>query len=202
MSKRKCTVEGCGGRHSPLLHDHFVVSILGSKSQAMISATRVGCNKVYLQTLPVRLHTTNGRVVDTFAMLDSGSQATLITKSFAEDLGLNGPTAELSIGNIRENETPRKSKKVTFYLSDPHNSGAPPLKVHNAWTFDGKFNLPCQTVPLTGGTPDWPHVRDLNLSHVDSSQITILIGVDTKRAIVQLEVREGTDNLPMAVKTP
>ncbi len=203
VSKRRCSVNKCGKSHSPILHEALVKSDkLESSMGASVAATRLQSPTVFLQTLPVRLHTQNGRVVDTYAMLDTGSQATLIRESFAKDLGLNGPKASLCIGNIRENEAPRSSKRVSFWLSDPCKPNMTPLQIKNAWTFGSPFNLPAQTLPMNNsGRPAWEHVNDLNLTSVDPSQITILIGVDNKKAFIPLEVREGPDELPMAIRT-
>jgi hypothetical protein len=35
-------------------------------------------------------------------------------------------------------------RKVAFTLSDPNEPSAPPIRVHEAWTFKGPFKLPCQ----------------------------------------------------------
>jgi hypothetical protein len=205
ITKKRCTVEGCGKRHSFLLHGVFKSKARAEYSgeSPKVATTRLKSNIVYLQTLPIRLHTPSGRVVDTFAMLDSGSQATLVRSSFAKDIGLNGPTASLSIGNIRENEPVQQSKRVTFWLTNPEDPNMNPIKVNNAWTFNAPFNLPQQSIPCYNeGGSVWTHTRDLNLSPIDTSQITVLIGADTKRAFLPLEVREGPDDQPMAIRTP
>ena len=215
ISKRRCTVPNCGARHSVLLHDVFVRKVeqtpaktsstqSGSdapKPQAVGSTTRGNTPVVYLQTLPVRVHSPNGRVVETFAMMDSGSQITLVNELFAKEIGLNGPAAPLCIGNLRENEPIQKSKRVTFWLSDPKNPSMTPLKVQEAWTYNTSFNLPKQSIPHSVSN-HWPHVRDLDFCDIDPSQITILIGANIKKAFVQVDIREGPEHLPLAVKTP
>jgi hypothetical protein len=112
---------------------------------AVVSATPVS-NTVYLQTLPVRLHTPNGRVIDTCAVLDSGSQATLVNASFARDIGLNGPNVKLTVGNIKENESSQTSKRVAFWLSNTKDPFMSPIKVNDAMTYNATFNRPKQTL--------------------------------------------------------
>jgi hypothetical protein len=45
-------------------------------------------------------------------------------------------------------------------------------------------------------------VQELEISDIDTSQIQLLIGTNVKPVLKQLEVREGPDNLPSAIRTP
>ena len=53
-----------------------------------------------LQIVPLVVQTPKGNSVHTYALLDSGSQASLILESFAEELGLDGPRDVLTLGTI------------------------------------------------------------------------------------------------------
>lgn len=196
----------CDRKHSTVLHDSFVPSDTENQSgnrNAVLTAATSAFATVYLQTLPVRLHTPNGRVVDTCAILDSGSQATLINSSFARDLGLNGPRINLTVGNIKENEETQVSKRVNFWLSNPNDPFMTPIKVRDAVTYSSPFNLPKQHLPRDSeGRVEWEHLRDLELPDIDAGQIQILVGANTKRALTQLELREGPDQTPNAIRTP
>jgi hypothetical protein len=203
-SRMRCTESGCDKRHCALLHHAFP-----SDSRFHLGGTtaRVGVmghnSTIYLQILPVRIHSPNGRIVETYAILDPGSQATLIQSSFAKDLGLNGPISSLTIGGIHNNKTNQQAKNVSFCLSNPSDPSMRPIKVKNGWTFDKPFNLPSQIIPKgSDGVLGWSHVQDLGLHNIESNQIMLLIGADTKGAMMQLEVRPGPDDLPMAVHTP
>lgn len=225
QSKMRCKVNGCDRKHATLLHDAFVKQNVSSvpeqtppcdpsvnlvndqvsephKVDAYVSTT-TRPTTVYLQTLPVRLHTPNGRVVDTHALLDSGSQTTLIDRQFAADIGLNGPKVMLEIGNIKNNESPQDSKRVSFWVSDPGNPSMSPIKVHEAMTYEHAFNLPKQVFPRDqNGELEWAHLKGIDLPDIDPSQIKLLIGVNTKRALLHLDVREGPEHLPTGVRTP
>ena len=50
----------------------------------------VGCSSptVLLQIVPLLVEMPKGNIVHTYALLDSGSQATLILEKFADELGL------------------------------------------------------------------------------------------------------------------
>ena len=58
-----------------------------------------------LQIVPVVVATPEGVKVSTFALLDSGSQTSLILENFADAIGLVGEDSLLQLG------TPRKKKR-------------------------------------------------------------------------------------------
>ena len=210
----------CGKSHSSMLHEAFeqqssrpppplnptVTTTPTVSTPTVTQPPKLGValvkssSRVFLQTLPVKVHTPRGRRVESYGMLDNGSQATLIEDEFAREIGLNGPKAKLNVSGINDDGTVHNSRLVSFWLSDPLDPSQPPLKVE-AWTFDRAFGFPvCEAPP--GGTLSWLHVTDLNLRTVDSSEIKILIGANVPRAHVQLELRQGPESLPMAVRTP
>ena len=207
----KVRCSNCGKSHATMLHDAFqrpksapeqstAVSSKDSKDPKFgVGVMNRVSSKVFLQTLPVKIHTPSGRIVETCAILDSGSQATLIQESFARDIGLNGPVSKLHVSGINDNGSQHRSKRLTFWVSNPVDRNQPLLKVNEAWTFDRPFNFPSRDA---SGEFTWPHVTDLNLRSVDSSEIMLLIGANVAHAHRQLEVREGPENLPIVVKTP
>ncbi|PFX27003.1 hypothetical protein AWC38_SpisGene8307 [Stylophora pistillata] len=83
--------------------------------------------KVFLQVLPVQIHSQlQGNLVDTYAVLDPGSDSTLIRKDLAERLQLVGEAYRLNINTVGNEATTqtldRLSKKRTVeqwnHLSD------------------------------------------------------------------------------------
>ncbi len=203
LLKARCKVTNCGRAHSTLLHDALSVQ-RDSAGQNSAGPTKVNVGlvrnsgSVYLQILPVRVHAPNGRVVDTYALLDSGSQTTLVQESFANNIGLNGPKTKLCVSGINNQSAEHSSKRLSFWLSDPHCDSEPLVKVSEAWSFSEPFNFPPQDLPDL----NWPHVQDLNVRQVHPSEIMILIGANVVSAHRQLEIREGHQNLPIAVRTP
>ena len=67
-----------------------------------------------LQIVPLVVQTPKGNSVRTYALLDSGSQASLILESFAEELGLDGPRDVLTLGTINSKRELKPSRKVSF----------------------------------------------------------------------------------------
>ena len=71
---------------------------------------------VLLQIVPIAITTPPGVKVDTFALLDSGSQTSLILENFAYTIGLDGENGALHLGSIKSTREPVRSRKVSFHV--------------------------------------------------------------------------------------
>ena len=207
----------CGRRHATVLHEalsqpkhnrapdddqapHSNVPTVGAN---VFSGANSNHDHVYLQILPVKVHSPDGLCIDTFAMLDTGSQATLVRKTVADRLGLRGPEFDLNLGHISGVAQARKSQRVRFAMSDPCDRNKPEIQVSEAWVFDSDFGLPAQIIPRDErGWPQWSHISDLNIPNVISEEIGILIGSNCKPCFREIEIRPGSAAVPDCVPTP
>ena len=64
-------------------------------------------------------------------------------------------------------------------------------------------NLPTleSCIALARDAIKWPHLKDLHLSRVDKSGISILIGQDVPEVLWPLELRKGKEGQPYATRT-
>ena len=98
-----------------------------------------------LQIVPLVIQPlAKGKLVKIFPLLDSGSQASLILKSFTKQIGLKGNNLVLHIGTINPKDMVRSSKKVSFSVLDDGGRNND-VKAKEAWTVS-KLNLPQQKV--------------------------------------------------------
>ena len=86
QSKYRCTISNCGKSHHTTLHDNYSPA----NDTAPLSVNRQNINShTFLQVIPVTL--TNGNYqIQTNALLDSGSDATLIHEDVAAKIHLEG----------------------------------------------------------------------------------------------------------------
>ena len=135
----KCRVDGCGKKHLSVLH-------LGSPHQATVNST----NKrdftkpdkfhTFLQVIPATVICgANTTVVS--ALLDSGSDTTLITSELTKTLKLKGKQRKLNITSAISTSVSVTSKLIEFSIC----STPPPdqIELKNAWVVDS-LNLPSQ----------------------------------------------------------
>ena len=228
-SVKRCLKERCGLPHHTLLHeDHQLdphASLTSNRSSStQPSATPQGnvrsletvssslptvqsninqvCvqpqRKVLLQVLPVQIHS-QGNLVSTYAVLDPGSDSTLIRKDLADRLQLVGKTYRLNINTVGNETATQNLDRVSFGLSSKDQPD--PVMVHGAWVID-KLNIPCFKVSKERVAQHWNHLSDVDLPELDGGDVMILIGADMAHLLIHLEVRQGRWDEPIAVKTP
>ncbi|XP_066933479.1 uncharacterized protein [Clytia hemisphaerica] len=210
-SKKTCFAKGCKKHHHTTIHQAIVN--LESKAKPefskdkdrkdgpklpSINMTRNDYN-VFLKVVPVTVTNQAGHSVNTYALLDSGSQCTLITKSLCQSLKLPGKVKKVSFGTIKDEEE-MQAKIVNLKLSSTDGSFVSQVK--NVYSLhEDNFKVPGQTVPVTDD-PKWDYIRDIDLPQVESRQVQVLIGADVPAALLTKEVRKGASGLPYATKTP
>ena len=129
--KKRCDVEGYSKYHHPLIQGAALVfvappplnnappvSTLNATAPVFVGASSVNCapSAVLLQIVPVAVATSSGVKVNTFALLDSGSQTSLILEKFADAIGLVGKDSPLQLGTINLSGEPIRSRKVSFHV--------------------------------------------------------------------------------------
>ena len=229
LSRNRCRVDNCGRRHVSVLHDalneHHQRTVIVNETETDTTGDNIDTpsqapnveiheqltsyvneisapSRVYLQVVKVQVHSPDGLTATTHALLDPGSQASLISNDLANKLELRGPSRRLTIKNVVQNAQPTVSKSVSFMICDPCDMSKPPIHVSQAWTLDS-LNLPSQTIPRDDqGSPIWEHIRDLQIPDIKGSEIGLLIGVSCKDALCQLGIRHAPQGLPDAILTP
>ena len=153
---------------------------------------------VYFQVVPVTVQGQNGRVINTYALLDSASDITLINSELARDLGLKGQKQDLVVDTMGPSFNFR-SMCVSFFVKAGRDADASPLFVSKAWTRPGVFN--CPSFMMSEKLQGLEHLHGLNLSDVGSHEVKLLIGANVPKAHLQLDAREGSCNEPIAIQT-
>ncbi|XP_064646267.1 uncharacterized protein LOC135499453 [Lineus longissimus] len=193
----RCRENGCGAAHHTLLHENQGDRAVGGSTVANTgrSPNPVG-SRSYFQLLPVYVYA-NGRSLPTVALLDSASQITIIRSSLARELGLKGKARDLTINTV-EGSAVRRSRSVSFQLKSQDLAVNSTLYVSEAQSMD----LPSFQCATQDFDQSWGHCHNLPLPrHIKPSQVEILIGMDQPEAHIQLEIRRGRENQPIAVRT-
>ncbi|XP_055636734.1 uncharacterized protein LOC129775721 [Toxorhynchites rutilus septentrionalis] len=197
-SKRICEVDGCTLRHNPLLH-----SITEASGQPSTSGTCVNNHLHHGQislfrVVPVTLFGKT-RSLNTFAFLDDGSSVTLLEKSVADYLNLDGESDTLCLtwtSNVTRVEP--ESKRVNVDISGASLSRK--YKIAHARTVQ-KLNLPRQTLDYSNLASAHPHLKQLPMADYKDAIPKILIGCDNAYLGAALKIREGGPNVTIASKT-
>ena len=113
ISKYSCRKKDCGKKHHTLLYEDKKANINTSSH----NTSQIQNVVTYLRVLPV-IVTSSSNQVKTNALLDTGSDSTLITSKLAKQLNLKGINQKLEISNVISKTIP--SKLVNFSVSSNH----------------------------------------------------------------------------------
>ena len=102
---------------------------------------------VFLQIVPVKLKNQADLTIETYALLDSGSQSTVNTKSMCQRLNLPGRMKKVKFGTIKNDEIiPAKIVNLKATSIDDQFS----LQLNSVYSIDDNlFNVPDQAVPIS-----------------------------------------------------
>ena len=165
-------------------------------------ATGSSYHPVYLQILEVKIKSGNGNMVPTYALLDNGSQSSLIREDFARSLNIKGANVTVNISSIKDKGEEIKLKECALTVSnskeDQEYTTQPVFSVAKQL-----FNMASQTKPPANMQKYYnSSIEEITVPSVKSKDITLLIGANAPELFLQLEVVKGNTGRPMAVRTP
>ena len=217
-SKNTCFKEGCSAKHT--LHDYFLLkqkkrdkdsdkhvkddSQSTKKKGESITINTYKTSKVservFLQTVSLKVMKNDGQTISTFALLDNGSQSTLIREDFAKQLKLKGYSRTINITSIKDELESVKIKEISLKIYDMDHKNEVEVQ---AYTLSKRtFNMSSQSSPTNGDNQNtFDHLQDIQIPKICASEVTILIGANAPDVFLQLEVRKGNPSQPYAIKT-
>ena len=196
----------CDKKHHVLIHDVDSFSLQNpepssSKKTAATEAVTLSTSKVKsdatLGALPVRVRM-NGKEKLVVALVDSGSNTTLVVRSLIDELGISGEDAAPVAVHTMNGPALQQGELVCQLelLSDDKTSSV---------IVDEAMTVPCIPVrAVVDGKAfnDWPHLRGLDLPYIPRAKISIIIGTDCPEMHRSLEERYAGRKDPIARRTP
>jgi len=151
----------------------------GVKSQNNAGHT---VNKVSLRILPLRARGNQpGRMIETYALLDNGSDVTLCDRELVDELGITGQPRRLLLTTSE-----RSGLEVKLIIDSIEGDSS--LEVPRAWTVD-RLNISECSIPRDHDVDEWPHLNVIELPEIDSKEVRVLIGCNVPEAFSLLEER-------------
>lgn len=155
--------------------------------------------KVLLKVCKVILR--NGtRALETFAILDDGSERNILLHPAAQQLGLQGEPEYLPIRTIRHESQVLQGAMVSFTIAsaaEPHRV----FQIKGAFTAK-QLGLAEHTQPVETLQERYRHLKDLPLLPFKGACPALLIGSDHPHLITPVEpVRLGPPGGPAAIRT-
>lgn len=169
------------------------------ESQTLYQDRPVGGSQVLLKLSKVLLH--HGKhTLMTYAILDDGSERTILLHDAAQQLQLNGQPENLSLRTVRHDTQVISGTKVSFTLS-PAFQPNKRFKIRGAFTAE-HLGLAKHSHPVPALQEKFKHLKGLPLQGFSQVQPLLLIGSDHHHIIAPIEpVRYGPPGGPAGVKT-
>ena len=153
--------------------------------------------KVALQVVPVKIMNNDGHSVTTYALLDTGSEETFLSKTISDRLGLEVKNCSTLAVCTLSGESSVKVGQANVQVKAVDNHEDRTLTIENVKVID---NLTITTTRARD-LSQWPHLTDLKIPDVENNQVTMLIGANVPEAQVHEECRRGRSGEPYAVRT-
>ena len=140
----------------------------------------------------------NGKEKLVVALVDSGSDTTLVAKTIVDELGITGDQAAPVAVHTMNGPALQQGELLCKLelLSDDKRSS---VVVDEALTVPA---IPVRAVVDGKAFNEWPHLRDLELPYIPRAKIGIIIGTDCPEMHRSLEERHAGRKDPIARKTP
>ena len=161
LTKSACQVDGCTRKHHTLLHPPLQqdpmdnrASVTDAEVQVSSStpvqagqtnSTSTGGGNVCLRLLPVKVRSRDtNKTVETYALLDNGSDVSLCDKSLASELGVQRGTRTFYLTTQEKEESPKVGQEISLTMEAL--DGTDHVEVNRLWTVD-KLNASSRTHP-------------------------------------------------------
>lgn len=194
-SKKNCTA--CGSRHHSSIHEACRETELTKTSHAAQKSVDKSI-AVLLATARVRVADRHGIWHYTRALVDQGSESTLISERLVQKLKLNRSPTAVSVFGVGGTKTAVAKGRVTLSLA-PRSGGpalyASALILRRLFVYVGGHKTDAQA---------WPHLQGLELADPDyhsPEPIEIRLGADIFAVILQPGLKTGGGRAPVAQKT-
>ena len=151
----------------------------------------------FLQIIPIII--SNGtKYIKTNALLDTGSDATLLKSDIAKKLGLNSDYKNLRITNAISKTSELESKHVSFKVSSESHLNF--IDIENVLVVSD-LDIKCQPMNVFKLKKDFDHLRDLDLPPLNPGGVSLLVGTDFAQLFLDRDFKSGESHQPFAVKT-
>ncbi|XP_057186686.1 uncharacterized protein LOC130552431 [Triplophysa rosa] len=205
--KKLCDL--CHERHLRILHDANArpkveppktESCLVSSGTEILYLDRPSVHsRVLLKVVRVLLRNRD-KTLETYAVLDDGSERTMLLAEAADQLGLPKKPEDLALRTIRQEVQTLKGSSVSFSISSPSRPKRT-FRITEAFT-SRYLALADYTYPIVCLKKKYRHLADIPLEPFEHVKPLLLIGADYPHLLTPIEpVRLGPPGGPAAVCT-
>lgn len=213
--KKRASCEHCSKKHPSLLHftkdegaehadsSHKDVKVSPSDDPVVVAsgtcgATGAGRDSCVLAIVPVcvKMKDSN-RVIETYAFMDNGSQATFCSEKLMRQLNIEGRKTQIllrTMGHEKLEPSYLLSGLEVCGINENTYIDLPDVYTH--------MDIPVskENIPMQQDLEKWSHLSGIELSHIEAD-VGLLIGNNAYKAMEPWEVVHSVNGGPYAVRT-
>ena len=214
--KKRLTCHSCEKKHPTVLHiENFtpatkqdsdtrsdcIAKVSAAAQIAMVSsAAQTGdrTTSYKLAVVPVKIKAHKGScLIETYAFLDPGSNATFVTEKLMEQLSVRGKKTEILLRTMGH-EKPVKTH-VMRGLEVCSLDGNSFIELPEVFT-QNAIPVSQENIPTETDIKGWPYLKDVHLRPI-KAEVGLLIGANVPKAMEPLKVINSQGEGPYAVLT-
>ena len=203
----RCRAPSCGKEHHTLLHSEEKNTRVETKElqpsgndgeNKVVAATGAGESRVCLGVLPVKVRPKNGiRSVETYALLDSGSEVTICSEKLARSLNVRGETSSFNLIGITGSQS-IESQLIDMVVESM--DGSTIVELEKVRTVKD-IPVSSQCIPKKQDLEKWSHLQNVNLHEVGEEKVMLIIGLkENPQLFLPLEYKVGETGEPVGVR--
>ena len=195
-----CEVSGCNEKHNTMFHRNSGQNSECETSQEKCVAASESPYKekqVSLRIVPVVVGS-GSRQIETYALLDEGSDVTLCSESLIKRLGIAGKPCKFTLTTVNKSNQNVTGREVRLQVGALH--GGQFIDLQKVWSVKS-LPISLHSLPDQSVTGKWKHLSGIHLPKIDVNKVELLIGSDTPDAFWVEEQRRGKRGEPYAIRS-
>ena len=140
----------------------------------------------------------SGRMLETYALLDNGSNVSLCDSELVKELGLQGERRDFFLTTQEKKDSAKSGLELKLTVSSL--DGASTLEIPRVWSVDC-LNISSRSISVPEDVKGWPYLSDIELPEIQGKDVRLLIGCNAPEAFWVLEERRGARGEPVAVRS-
>ena len=159
-----------------------------------------GHKRVLMRIVPVKVKSSGGPCISTYALLDDCSDVSLCDERLASTLGIRGKKRQFNISTVNESDSNMVGQEISLQVMPLEGSGS--VTLDSVLTIK-KLPISTNSIATQNDVKEWPHLRDITLPLISKSglEVMLLIGSDTPEVFWTLDERRAGKKDPYAIQS-
>ena len=168
-----------------------------NSNRIAVAATGAGETRVCLGIVPVKVRgKSSNQIVETYALLDNGSEVTLCHEQLGSKLGLDRERLSFTLTGITGSVQVESHVNLTVMSMDESIA----VELQGVRTV-AQMSISRSCIPREGDLARWPHLQGIDIPAVRDTEVLLLIGLKEKPSLfLPLEFKAGGVDEPIAIR--